>query len=206
MPTHSLWCRPIVGGAYTDYPGGIQDFALSEDYLFFTTQTDEGIFVCSLRGGVSAGGTQMQKITPKQFFWLDGWLYYSSKTEENSNGQPGWWTSVWRCREDGSNAEMLVEHTTGGFNAKDGWLYYNRSSAPQTQDVRYPPGVLERKSLSTGEVQVLDAAECARGGIALAGDWVVFQANVKSTPSGENVSPQDLYYASIDTHVCQAID
>ncbi|HBU11182.1 MAG TPA: hypothetical protein DEB31_00105 [Clostridiales bacterium] len=194
MPACGLWRRPLEGGPVTNYNGNIQVFALSEEHIFTTTRTEGGLFVNALNGGESADGDWLEELYANNFFWLDGWLYYSTETEEWGGQEWGWWGSVWRCREDGSESEMLAEAATGGFNVEDGWLYYNRQLQPQSGDVAHPPGVLERKNLSTGEVQVLDETERARGGIALAGDWVVFQAGAGEGETDGQTYPRRLWY------------
>ncbi len=65
-------------------------------------------------------------------------------------------------------------------------MYYNRQTQPETHDTPYPEGVLERKNLSTGEVQALNETECARGGIALAGDYIIFQASISESAEAKS--------------------
>lgn len=108
----------------------------------------------------------------------EGWIYYR---QENLPGEE---PSLWKARENGSDAVKLTDDAPESINVLDGWVYYLLSDS----------GHIVRVRTDGSDRQVLLTENCAL--LHAAGSGLYFQLR---TASGERV---DMAHMTLDGSAC----
>ena len=178
IPEHQLWRIHLDTGERMLYPlGNVADFALSEQYLFVTYVHREGFDRIDLNGNPNS--IVELPLRPYLFFFQEDWLYYL--VYEDKQG------AAYRCRADGSEAELLALHAAQALHYDEGWLYYFQFHTEISPSYIPQYSILVRKNLATGEEQVLDAEERRRHDFAIVGPHVLLHV-IESTGEAYSIS------------------